>query len=560
MNDKTQVNSTLNSTVINPTANSTIINSSLSGNSTVINAELSSNSLQSGVVLPGGYAIKKRLEVTSGEADLFICENTGTEYIAKMYRRPMAVKSEVIAALSEVDSPYVAKLFYSDLYNGLPFEILPYYKNGSLQGKTFSFEELKSRIIPEINEGLVALHDVGIIHKDLKPSNIMLTDSGDIAILDFGISSVQTSGNTVIVTRTGMTPEYSAPETFRNLFLEESDYYSLGITLYELFCGKTPYADMTAEEIAQYTAVQTIPLPSSMPSELKDLISALTYYDITNRRKKNNPNRRWTYTEVDNWCNGVEQPIPGEGVVSTPKFPAYTFLGQKLGSIHEIVEQFSQNWEDGKKQVFRGVLSAFLKPCDPELANRVIDAEDEAAKGKNTDVVFFGLLYRLDPEYKAFCWKGKRFDSITELGDYFLKAMSERTTVKDLLINEVMGNRLISAYVNNVCPDNKLLVEAARNIDDLEGHNKDTHSKILARSVAGYILSGKRVYNIDNQSFTNTNELVRYAKSLLDEDLLKFENFCMKLMHSKNELDVNFEAWLIATGEGSKVLKWKEGL
>lgn len=50
------------------------------------------------------------------------------------------------------------------------------------------------------------------------------------------------------------------------------------------------------------------------------------------------------------------------------------------------------------------------------------------------------------------------------------------------------------------------------------------------------------------------------AKSLLDEDLLKFENFCMKLMHSKNELDVNFEAWLIATGEGSKVLKWKEGL
>ena len=59
MNDKTQVNSTLNSTVINPTANSTIINSSLSGNSTVINAELSSNSLQSGVVLPGGYAIKK---------------------------------------------------------------------------------------------------------------------------------------------------------------------------------------------------------------------------------------------------------------------------------------------------------------------------------------------------------------------------------------------------------------------------------------------------------------------------------------------------------------------
>lgn len=551
MNDKTQINSTLNSTMIN---------SMVSGNSTVINTEFSSNNIQGGVVLPGGYTIKNRMDVNSGEADLFLCEKSGVEYVAKMYRRPMAVKSEVIAALSEVDSPYIAKLYYSDLYNGLPFEILPYYKNGSLQGKTFSFEELKNRIIPEINEGLVALHDAGIIHKDLKPSNIMLADNGDIAILDFGISSVQTSGNTVIVTRTGMTPEYSAPETFRNLFLEESDYYSFGITLFELFCGKTPYADMTAEEIAQYTAVQTIPLPSTMPTELKNLISALTYYDITNRRKKNNPNRRWTYNEVENWCNGIKQSLPGEGVISTPKFPVYTFLGQKLGSIHEIVEQFSHNWEEGKKQVFRGVLSAFLKPCDPELASRVIDAEEEAANGKNTDLVFFSLLYRLDPEYKAFCWKGNNFDSITALGEYLLKAMNERSTMKDSFINEVMDNRLISEYINNVCPDNKILVEAASNIDDLEGHDKSSHSKLLARSVAGYILSGKKVYTIDNKSFTNTNELVKYAKELLDEDLLKFESFCMKLMHNNIDLDVNFEAWLIAVGEGAKVLRWKEGL
>lgn len=82
----------------------------------------------------------------------------------------------------------------------------------------------------------------------------------------------------------------------------------------------------------------------------------------------------------------------------------------------------------------------------------------------------------------------------------------------------------------------------------------------MARSVAGYILSGKKVYTIDNKSFTNTNELVKYAKELLDEDLLKFESFCVKLMHNQNDLDVNFEAWLIAVGEGAKVLRWKEGL
>ena len=107
----------------------------------------------------------------------------------------IAVKGEVLAALEGVDCPYIAPMYYSGSYSGRHFEVLPYYRRGSLRGRQFGIDELKSRIIPEINEALGALHDAGIIHKDLKPSNIMLTDSGDIAIIDFGISSVQSDGN-----------------------------------------------------------------------------------------------------------------------------------------------------------------------------------------------------------------------------------------------------------------------------------------------------------------------------------------------------------------------------
>ena len=98
-----------------------------------------------------------------------------------------------------------------------------------------SAPQLKNNIIPALNEGLKVLHDNGIIHKDLKPSNIMLNADGrTVSIIDFGISSIREEGSTVIVTKTGMTPDYSAPETFRGLFLSESDYYSLGITIFEL--------------------------------------------------------------------------------------------------------------------------------------------------------------------------------------------------------------------------------------------------------------------------------------------------------------------------------------
>lgn len=547
-------------TRINPAvSNATEINPALSGSQTTVNPALSAAAVISpGTELPGGYVIKQRLSAPAGEADIYICERDGEEFAAKLYRRPIAVKSEVIAALQEVRCPYVALLYQSDVFRGLPYEILPYYRNGSLQGRRFSFEELKDRIIPEINEALAALHDVGIIHKDLKPSNIMLTDSGDIAIIDFGISSVQSSGSTVVVTSTGMTPEYSAPETFRKLFLEESDYYSFGITLYELFCGKTPYTDMSAEEIARYTAIQRIPLPDNMPKPLKDLISALTYFDITNRRKKSNPNRRWTYAEVENWCSGIIQPIPGEGTEPAQRsFPVYTFMNRRLSSLHEVVTEFTLNWEQGKKHVFRGILSGFLKPYDPELAGYALDAEDEVSGGADADLAFFKLIYRLDPETKAFCWKGRRFESISELGNYVLDSMNSGNTA-DEFVSEVLSKKLISAYVQSACPGDKALSEAARSLEDMVRFGEqDERAVQLARYTVGFALSGDKLLRVEDRSFASPDELVRYMKSLLAEDFREFERFCGKIISPDGELDVQFEAWLNSLGKRSEVENWR---
>ena len=260
-----------------------------SGNETVVNTEIlssepgfteinpiahgNSTELSAGTVLCGKYVIQEILHQNSGEAVLYLCTYRNRQYVAKIYRRAAAIKEEVIEALNSVTSPYVAKLYETGFFEGAPFEVLPYYKYGSLEGKTFSFETLENVIIPELNAGLHALHKKDIIHKDLKPANIMLCDNQtDIAIIDFGISSIREDGNTVVMTRTGMTPEYSASETFRNLFLEESDYYSLGITLFELFCGKTPYEGMSKDSIEQFVSVQKIPFPEEMPERLKELI------------------------------------------------------------------------------------------------------------------------------------------------------------------------------------------------------------------------------------------------------------------------------------------------
>jgi len=321
-------NTVINSEVAND--NRTTVNSSLK-DTTAINPETDAvlNDLAPGTILCDKYEVICPLDVVTGEADLYVCRYRNKGFVAKIYRRKAAIKEDVIGAIKGIKSPYVAELHDVGAYNGYPFEILPFYKNGSLQNKTFSFSELKKTIIPNLNEGLNILHKKGIIHKDLKPSNIMLCDNKtDVAIIDFGISSVRDSDNTVVVTKTGMTPEYSAPETFRNLFLAESDYYSLGITLYELFTGNTPYKNMDKDSIEKYVAVQRIPFPKNMPIELVNLISAVTYYDITNRKNKENPNRRWTYEEVKKWLKGEPQPIPGGSVgsFSAKAIQPYKFL------------------------------------------------------------------------------------------------------------------------------------------------------------------------------------------------------------------------------------------
>jgi serine/threonine protein kinase len=547
-----------NRTEINPIVNATVINPNLAGGI--------SPKLSAGTIIGDKYQIIEPLSVATGEADLYICKYGEKKYVAKVYRRQYAVKPEVISVLKSIDSPYVASFFDTGEYNGLPFIVLPYYKNGSLQGKMFSLVELKKNIIPCINEALHVLHHNNIIHKDLKPSNIMLLDDNkSVAIIDFGISSVVEQGNTVLVTKTGMTPEYSAPETFRGLFLEESDYYSFGITLYELYCGYTPYKNMNAEEIAQFTAVQRIPFPKAMPKELQDLISAVTYFDITNRHKKENPHRRWTYTEVQNWCKEKKQLIPGEGLgMATEKaIPTYTFLGQGYKDIPSLITALANNWSEGKKQLYRGLLSAFFQNFNPEIASYCMDAEKEAMKtaGKD-DIVFWNLLYKIYPELNGFYWIGQIYESFPALGRDMLERLWKDDKSNYAYWDSILVNKLLTNYLNKIKSKNAGLTTAAFSALETAHSlsNRSQHDTIMNYYIMAYLLSGQKLFSVDGKQLRSVSELTAHMKGLLDSSYEVFVDFCYKMIDYDDTLDVQFEAWLISLGKRKELDAWRTGL
>ncbi len=97
----------------------------------------------------------------------------------------------------------------------------------------------------QVAKGLTAIHDAGVIHRDLKTPNIMQDSRGGVRLLDFGIAKLLTPTGTLAVTavqRVVGTPEYMSPEQIRGDDLDErSDIYALGVVIFEIFTGGVPF-------------------------------------------------------------------------------------------------------------------------------------------------------------------------------------------------------------------------------------------------------------------------------------------------------------------------------
>ncbi len=179
----------------------------------------------------------------------------------------------------------------------------------------------------QICEGLTEAHALGVIHRDLKPQNIMIDKSGNAKIMDFGIArSLRAEGITGEGTIIG-TPEYMSPEQVEGRETDQrSDIYSLGVVLYEMLTGKVPFEGENTFSIALKHKDEMPPHPRKFNPELSPELSAVILKCMAKEKEERYQSAQDLLRDLDALEKGTEISM----VETRPQLPSFLALEKPI--------------------------------------------------------------------------------------------------------------------------------------------------------------------------------------------------------------------------------------
>ena len=253
-------------------------------------------------------------------------EFAGSEEFLRRFRN----ESKAIALLSH---PNIVKIYDLGFTDKVQFIVMEYVDGITLTDYIEQQGVLKWRdavhFTVQILKALQHAHDRGIVHRDIKSSNVMLLADGTIKVMDFGIARFNRENNKTVSEKTIGSVHYISPEQARGDITDErSDIYSVGVALYEMLTGKKPFDGDSPVSIAlmhmQSTPKKPTELNSTIPEGLEQIVLRAMQKDPAQRYQtagemikdleefKKNPGMifEYKYNSTDGTTKYFDRPIP----------------------------------------------------------------------------------------------------------------------------------------------------------------------------------------------------------------------------------------------------------
>ncbi len=224
----------------------------------------------------GGMATVYKAYDTRLETDVAVKVIRTDELSPKALERALKRFEREAKSLARLTHANIVKVTDYGEHEGSPYLVMEYLPGGTLKqrlaGRPMRWEEAIRLLLP-IARALDFAHRQGMIHRDVKPSNILITEDGDPLLTDFGIAKILDEESTVDLTGTGAavgTPEYMAPEQATSKTIDKrADIYSLGIVLYEMLTGRKPFIADTPMAVMIKQATEPLPRPTQFVRDLQ---------------------------------------------------------------------------------------------------------------------------------------------------------------------------------------------------------------------------------------------------------------------------------------------------
>ena len=234
------------------------------------------------------YSVRRRIG-GGGMASVYLGEHAQLRrpVVLKVLHAHLAKDAEMMErfrrearAASELVHPHIVPIIDAGDHGGVVFTVMPYLQGGSLAERVARGPQPAVEVASAAAQAASALdyaHRHGIVHRDVKPDNVLFDEDGHALVTDFGIAETRSQGRLTASGRAMGTPHYMSPEQAMGKLVDgRSDVYAVGVVMYEALVGAPPFDGPDGFAVG-YKQVHEAPVPaiqvnSDIPAELNEIV------------------------------------------------------------------------------------------------------------------------------------------------------------------------------------------------------------------------------------------------------------------------------------------------